>query len=99
MWLVIKATGAHGRGARLYDNTAMENLTKSIERFSFLCYNQIVMRDFLCSCFLALLVHCTAGFQVWVGLQLVGIGSILLLVGCYTVWWYYSCCYGANCCD
>ncbi|KNA12601.1 hypothetical protein SOVF_124420 [Spinacia oleracea] len=31
MWLVIKATGAPGHGARLYDNTAMENLLKSIE--------------------------------------------------------------------
>ncbi|KAM1243789.1 hypothetical protein ACFX2G_036002 [Malus domestica] len=31
MWLVIKATGAPGHGAKLYDNTAMENLLKSIE--------------------------------------------------------------------
>ncbi|KAL2928282.1 Aminoacylase-1 [Bienertia sinuspersici] len=31
MWLVIKATGAPGHGAKLYDNTAMENLMKSIE--------------------------------------------------------------------
>lgn len=31
MWLVIKATGAPGHGAKLYDNTAMENLFKSIE--------------------------------------------------------------------
>ncbi|KAK3005303.1 hypothetical protein RJ639_016913 [Escallonia herrerae] len=30
-WLVIKATGAPGHGAKLYDNTAMENLFKSIE--------------------------------------------------------------------
>ncbi|KAL7237238.1 hypothetical protein ACSBR2_003514 [Camellia fascicularis] len=30
-WLVIKATGAPGHGAKLYDNTAMENLLKSIE--------------------------------------------------------------------
>ncbi|PQQ11642.1 aminoacylase-1 isoform X2 [Prunus yedoensis var. nudiflora] len=30
MWLVIKATGAPGHGAKLYDNTAMENLLKSI---------------------------------------------------------------------
>ncbi|GMN50130.1 hypothetical protein TIFTF001_019302 [Ficus carica] len=30
-WLVIKATGAPGHGAKLYDNTAMENLMKSIE--------------------------------------------------------------------
>ncbi|KAF3434902.1 hypothetical protein FNV43_RR21989 [Rhamnella rubrinervis] len=29
--LVIKATGAPGHGAKLYDNTAMENLLKSIE--------------------------------------------------------------------
>lgn len=31
MWLVIKATGAPGHGAKLYDNTATENLFKSIE--------------------------------------------------------------------
>lgn len=31
LWLVIKATGAPGHGAKLYDNTAMENLLKSIE--------------------------------------------------------------------
>ncbi|KAK9667080.1 hypothetical protein RND81_14G231400 [Saponaria officinalis] len=31
MWTVIKATGAPGHGAKLYDNTAMENLMKSIE--------------------------------------------------------------------
>ncbi|XP_021753263.1 aminoacylase-1-like isoform X1 [Chenopodium quinoa] len=31
MWTVIKATGAPGHGAKLYDNTAMENLLKSIE--------------------------------------------------------------------
>ncbi|KAK9051869.1 hypothetical protein SSX86_028497 [Deinandra increscens subsp. villosa] len=31
MWLVIKAAGAPGHGAKLYDNTAMENLLKSIE--------------------------------------------------------------------
>ncbi|XP_048491755.1 uncharacterized protein LOC104904088 isoform X2 [Beta vulgaris subsp. vulgaris] len=31
MWLVIKATGAPGHGAKLYDNTAVENLLKSIE--------------------------------------------------------------------
>lgn len=31
IWLVIKATGAPGHGAKLYDNTAMENLLKSIE--------------------------------------------------------------------
>ncbi|XP_071700533.1 uncharacterized protein [Rutidosis leptorrhynchoides] len=31
MWLVIKATGAPGHGAKLYDNTALENLFKSIE--------------------------------------------------------------------
>ncbi|KGN46643.1 aminoacylase-1 [Cucumis sativus] len=30
-WLVIKAVGAPGHGARLYDNTALENLFKSIE--------------------------------------------------------------------
>ncbi|XVE66473.1 hypothetical protein DITRI_Ditri08aG0082400 [Diplodiscus trichospermus] len=30
-WLVIKATGAPGHGAKLYDNSAMENLFKSIE--------------------------------------------------------------------
>ena len=30
-WLVIKAVGAPGHGAKLYDNTAMENLLKSIE--------------------------------------------------------------------
>ncbi|KAF3435806.1 hypothetical protein FNV43_RR22898 [Rhamnella rubrinervis] len=30
-WLVIKATGAPGHGSKLYDNTAMENLLKSIE--------------------------------------------------------------------
>lgn len=30
-WLVIKATGSPGHGAKLYDNTAMENLVKSIE--------------------------------------------------------------------
>ncbi|KAL0332858.1 UNVERIFIED_CONTAM: Aminoacylase-1 [Sesamum calycinum] len=29
--MVIKATGAPGHGAKLYDNTAMENLLKSIE--------------------------------------------------------------------
>ncbi|XP_027089442.1 uncharacterized protein [Coffea arabica] len=31
MWLVIKATGPPGHGAKLYDNSAMENLLKSIE--------------------------------------------------------------------
>ncbi|KAI3795644.1 hypothetical protein L1987_38300 [Smallanthus sonchifolius] len=31
MWLVIKAAGAPGHGAKLYDNTAMENLLKSVE--------------------------------------------------------------------
>lgn len=30
-WLAIKATGAPGHGAKLYDNSAMENLHKSIE--------------------------------------------------------------------
>ncbi|XP_054809142.1 uncharacterized protein LOC129311135 [Prosopis cineraria] len=30
-WLVIKATGAPGHGAKLYDNSAMENLLKSLE--------------------------------------------------------------------
>ncbi|KAL5705961.1 N-acyl-aliphatic-L-amino acid amidohydrolase [Ranunculus cassubicifolius] len=30
-WLVIKATGAPGHGSKLYDNSAMENLLKSIE--------------------------------------------------------------------
>ncbi|XP_061348309.1 uncharacterized protein LOC133293722 isoform X2 [Gastrolobium bilobum] len=30
-WMVIKAVGAPGHGAKLYDNTAMENLLKSIE--------------------------------------------------------------------
>ncbi|OIW05368.1 hypothetical protein TanjilG_28833 [Lupinus angustifolius] len=30
-WLVIKATGAPGHGAKLYHNSAMENLLKSIE--------------------------------------------------------------------
>ncbi|KAJ4839286.1 hypothetical protein Tsubulata_035579 [Turnera subulata] len=30
-WLSIKATGAPGHGAKLYDNSAMENLLKSIE--------------------------------------------------------------------
>ncbi|KAL8478235.1 hypothetical protein ACS0TY_030219 [Phlomoides rotata] len=33
-WLVIKATCAPGHGAKLYDNTAMENLLKSIESIS-----------------------------------------------------------------
>ncbi|KAK9667067.1 hypothetical protein RND81_14G230100 [Saponaria officinalis] len=31
MWLVIKAIGAPGHGAKLYDNSATENLWKSIE--------------------------------------------------------------------
>ncbi|KAK7310331.1 hypothetical protein RJT34_07784 [Clitoria ternatea] len=31
MWLVIKAVGAPGHGSKLYDNSAMENLLKSIE--------------------------------------------------------------------
>ncbi|KAL2928283.1 O-fucosyltransferase 23 [Bienertia sinuspersici] len=31
MWLVIKAVGAPGHGAKLYDDTAMENLLVSIE--------------------------------------------------------------------
>lgn len=30
-WLIIKATGAPGHGAKLYDNSAMENILKSIE--------------------------------------------------------------------
>ncbi|KAG9456644.1 hypothetical protein H6P81_001152 [Aristolochia fimbriata] len=30
-WLAIKAFGSPGHGARLYDNTAMENLLKSLE--------------------------------------------------------------------
>ncbi|XP_009620561.1 uncharacterized protein LOC107828516 [Nicotiana tabacum] len=30
-WLVVKAVGAPGHGAKLYDNTATENLLKSIE--------------------------------------------------------------------
>ncbi|KAJ4963001.1 hypothetical protein NE237_022940 [Protea cynaroides] len=30
-WLVIKATGSPGHGAKLYDNSAMENLLKSID--------------------------------------------------------------------
>ncbi|KAF9622953.1 hypothetical protein IFM89_035668 [Coptis chinensis] len=30
-WLVIKASGAPGHGAKLFDNSAMENLLKSIE--------------------------------------------------------------------
>ncbi|XP_043714367.1 aminoacylase-1-like [Telopea speciosissima] len=30
-WLVIKATGSAGHGSKLYDNSAMENLMKSIE--------------------------------------------------------------------
>lgn len=30
-WLVVKAVGAPGHGSKLYDNTAMENLLKSIE--------------------------------------------------------------------
>ncbi|KAI4367333.1 hypothetical protein MLD38_023082 [Melastoma candidum] len=30
-WLVIKATGAPGHGSKLYDNSAMENLLKSLE--------------------------------------------------------------------
>ncbi|WCJ28577.1 Peptidase M20/M25/M40 family protein [Euphorbia peplus] len=30
-WLVIKANGVPGHGAKLYDNSAMENLLKSIE--------------------------------------------------------------------
>ncbi|TYG74478.1 hypothetical protein ES288_D04G185400v1 [Gossypium darwinii] len=30
-WLVIKSNGAPGHGAKLYDNSAMENLLKSIE--------------------------------------------------------------------
>lgn len=29
--MVIKATGAPGHGAKLYDNSAMENLLKSVE--------------------------------------------------------------------
>ncbi|CAN1847408.1 Acy1 [Linum perenne] len=33
-WLVIKATGAPGHGAKLYDNSAVENLFKSIEAVS-----------------------------------------------------------------
>lgn len=31
MWLAIKATGPPGHGSKLYDNSAMENLLKSIE--------------------------------------------------------------------
>ncbi|XVE93045.1 hypothetical protein REPUB_Repub01dG0156300 [Reevesia pubescens] len=31
LWLMIKASGAPGHGAKLYDNSAMENLFKSIE--------------------------------------------------------------------
>ncbi|XP_057819102.2 uncharacterized protein LOC131032182 isoform X2 [Cryptomeria japonica] len=30
-WLVIKAVGAPGHGSKLYDNSAMENLLKSVE--------------------------------------------------------------------
>lgn len=30
-WLIIKATGAPGHGSKLYDNSAMENILKSIE--------------------------------------------------------------------
>ncbi|XP_038992433.1 aminoacylase-1-like isoform X2 [Hibiscus syriacus] len=30
-WLMIKSNGAPGHGAKLYDNSAMENLFKSIE--------------------------------------------------------------------
>lgn len=30
-WLVIRASGAPGHGSKLYDNSAMENLFKSIE--------------------------------------------------------------------
>ncbi|XP_042494662.1 aminoacylase-1A-like isoform X2 [Macadamia integrifolia] len=30
-WLVIKATGSPGHGSKLYDNSAMENLLKSIQ--------------------------------------------------------------------
>jgi aminoacylase len=30
-WLVIKAKGAPGHGAKLYDSSAMENLMKSVE--------------------------------------------------------------------
>lgn len=30
-WLVIKSNGAPGHGAKLYENSAMENLFKSIE--------------------------------------------------------------------
>lgn len=30
-WIVIKARGAPGHGARMYDGTAMENLSKSLE--------------------------------------------------------------------
>lgn len=30
-WLVIKATGEPGHGSRLYDNSAWENLLKSVE--------------------------------------------------------------------
>lgn len=30
-WLVIKAQGAPGHGAKLYDGSAMENLMKSVE--------------------------------------------------------------------
>ncbi|KAK8360171.1 hypothetical protein V6Z12_A04G144600 [Gossypium hirsutum] len=33
-WLVIKSNGAPGHGAKLYDNSAMENLLKSIESIS-----------------------------------------------------------------
>ncbi|CAN1150123.1 Acy1 [Linum perenne] len=33
-WLLIKATGAPGHGAKLYDNSAVENLFKSIEAVS-----------------------------------------------------------------
>ncbi|KAL6211079.1 hypothetical protein ACLB2K_016307 [Fragaria x ananassa] len=32
-WLIIKSTGAPGHGANLYDNTAMENILKSVRRF------------------------------------------------------------------
>lgn len=33
-WLTIKAVGAPGHGSKLYDNSAMENLLKSIESIS-----------------------------------------------------------------
>ncbi|XP_021731905.1 aminoacylase-1-like [Chenopodium quinoa] len=43
MWLVIKATGAPGHGAKLYNDFAMENLMKSVESIRGFCASQIDM--------------------------------------------------------